>query len=43
MGYISGKLVFVRDMIILIKYMAYWSLIRQKNQAKVNKDIIRKN
>ena len=30
-------------MILPIKHTAYWELIRQKNQAKINKDSIHKN
>ena len=32
-GYSSVQLVFSRDMIILIKHMADWGLIRQQNQT----------
>ena len=42
-GYIPGKLVFGRDMILLIKHKVNWEIIRQKNQTKINKDNILKN
>ena len=42
-GYITGKLVFERDMIIPIKHKVDWELIRQRKQVKINKDNIRKN
>ena len=42
-GYIPGQLVFGRDMILLIKHKVDWQLIRQQNQTKINKYMIRKN
>ena len=42
-GYTSGKFIFGRDMIILIKYSAYLKLIHQQNKAKINKYNNRKN
>ena len=42
-GYSLGKLLFFHDMILPIKHKVDWSLIRQRKQAKTNKDNIRKN
>ena len=41
--YSAGQLVFGRDMIIPIKHMMDWELIRQRNQTQINKDNIREN
>ena len=41
--YTLGKLMFGCDVILLIKHGVYWKLLRQKNQAKINKYYIRKN
>ena len=40
---IPGQLVFVRDMILQINYIANWRLIRQRKQAQIDKDVIRNN
>ena len=42
-GYSPGKLVFGRDIIILIKHTVDWELIRQQNQTQINKDNIHEN
>ena len=41
--YSPEQLVFFRDMILLIKHMLDWKLIRQQNQTQINKDNIREN
>ena len=41
--YIPGQLIFGRDMILPIKLTMDWELIRQENQAQVNKYNIHKN
>ena len=41
--YSPGQLVFGRDIILLIKYMVDWELIRQGKQTQINKYNIRKN
>ena len=38
--YSPGKLIFVHDMILPIKHMVDWRLIRQQNPAQINKDNI---
>ena len=40
--YSMVKLLFGRNMILLIKHKVDWELICQKKQAKINKDKIRK-
>ena len=42
-NYITGQLVFGRDMILLIKHKTDWELIRNQMQTQINKDNIRKN
>ena len=42
-GYTQGQLIFSRDMIIPIKYSAYWESICQQKQAHINKGNNRKN
>ena len=42
-GYITGQLIFGRDMIILIKHRVNWELIRQQKQAQSNRENTRKN
>ena len=42
-GYSMVKLLFGCDMILSIKHEVDWELIRQQNQAQINKDNIRKN
>ena len=37
------QLLFVRDMILLIKHTLDWELMRQKNLSKINKDNIHKS
>ena len=39
----TGKLIFRRDMIILIKHKVDWELIHQQNQTQINKDNIYEN
>ena len=39
----SRQLMFVRDMIILIKHRGGWELIRQRKQTQINRDNARKN
>ena len=41
--YIRGIFLFGRNLILPIKHMAYWELIRQQRQRQINKDNIRKN
>ena len=41
--YFLGQFIFGRDMIISIKHMVDWELIRQRKQMEINKDNIRKN
>ena len=41
--YSTGQLIFGRSMILLIKHTVDWELIRQQNQTKINKYMIRKN
>ena len=42
-GYSLGKLLCVRDMILLIKHTVDWELIRQRKQMLINKDNAREN
>ena len=42
-GYSMGQLVFFCDMILLMKHMVDWELLRQRKQAQINRDNIRKN
>ena len=42
-GYSPRQLIFGCDVILPIKHMVDWELIRQKKQAQSNKDNIRKN
>ena len=42
-GYSPGQFVFGCDIIIHIKHDLDWELIRQKNQAQMNKDNIQKD
>ena len=42
-GYSPGQLLFGHDIILPIKHMLEWELIRQQTQTKINKDNIRKN
>ena len=42
-GYSLAQLLFVRDMILLIKFKMDWELIHQQNQMKISKDNIIKN
>ena len=37
-GYSPGQLIFLRDIIILIKHRVNWGLIGQRNQAQINRD-----
>ena len=41
--YTKGQLVFGRDMVLPIKHIANWKLIRQSKQAQINYDNVRKN
>ena len=41
--YSPFQLIFCRDMIIPIKNMVSWGLIRKQNQTQINKDNIREN
>ena len=41
--YILGQLVFVCDMILLIKQKVDWELIRQRKKEQIDKDNRRKN
>ena len=41
--YSLGQLLFGRDIILLIKHKVDWELVRQKNQAQINKYNIREN
>ena len=42
-GYILGELLFGCDMILLIKHIVDWELIRQQNQTQINKHNIHEN
>ena len=42
-GYSLGQLILFRDMILPIKHIVNWELIRQQNQTEINKDNSRKN
>ena len=39
-AYNPVQLLFVSDIILLIKHKVYWGSIRQKNQTQINKDNI---
>ena len=41
--YSAGKLVFVSDMVLLIKHKVDWIFMRQKKQTQILKDIIHEN
>ena len=41
--YTLGQLLFGRDMVLPIKYIANWKLIRQHKQSQINYNIVRKN
>ena len=42
-GYSPGQLIFGRDMILPIKHMVDWELIRQRKQTQINRDNSREN
>ena len=42
-GYSMVQLIFDHDMILLIKHMVDWELIRKRKQAQIVKNNIRKN